>query len=181
MYYSILRPLLLTVLASLPASLVFNLLSFGNLCSTRCLYRNNFLFSFFASLSLSISIFFFLFLFGSFLFATISLLHHAVCVRPLRSVFRRRSRASIARRIAPIAITRGPVRTLRLISTFPAAGALINRASLHTPSRALGGTCPFRRCVARPRESHSCSRDSLLSCDYLPLRARESRQARGPL
>lgn len=42
MYYSILRPLLLTVLASLPASLVFNLLSFG-IYSTQCLYRNHFL------------------------------------------------------------------------------------------------------------------------------------------
>lgn len=43
-YYSILRPLLLTILASLPASLVFNLLSFG-IYSTRCLYRNYFLFN----------------------------------------------------------------------------------------------------------------------------------------
>lgn len=41
MYYSILRPLLLTVLASLPASLVFNFLSFG-ICLTRCFYYHHF-------------------------------------------------------------------------------------------------------------------------------------------
>lgn len=45
MYYSILRPLLLTILASLPASLVFNLLLFG-IYSTQCLYRNHFLINF---------------------------------------------------------------------------------------------------------------------------------------
>lgn len=88
-YYSILRPLLLTILASLPASLVFNLLSFG-IYSTQCLYRNYFLFNPFSL---------------NFYYYFLSVLHHAARVPCDRCD------------VTPIAISRWSV-TLMLISTF---------------------------------------------------------------
>lgn len=114
-----------------------------------------------------------------------SLLHHAVCVHSLRSVFRQRSSALIGRRInADRDFSRISYAFTFNFDVPYLAGALINEASFHS-SRALGGAYR-RRCVARAFANRTCD-VSLVSAIrnfvsyYLPLRARESRQARGPL
>lgn len=152
------------------------------------MYRNYLLFFFCISFSFYCSVFFFSFLLFSLFLSFrdhMSLLHHAVCVYSLRSVFRQRSFALIGRRInADRDFSRISYAFTFNFDVPCLAGALINEASFHS-SRALGGAYR-RRCVARAFANRTCD-VSLVSAIrdfvsyYLPLRARESRQARGPL
>lgn len=151
MYYSILRPLLLTILASLPASLVFNLLSFG-IYSTQCLYRNYFLFNPFSLNFLLLLLF--------------PLGVTSRCSRTLRSMRRRADRNFPLIRYTYV----------NFDVFFSPPRILLNRVSLHSVACPWRNSC--RRCII-DRLRIVAELIFLRSATFLHSpRARELRQAR---
>lgn len=149
-YYSILRPLLLTILASLPASLVFNLLSFG-IYSTQCLYRNYFLFNPFSL---------------NFLLLLFPLGVTSRCSRTLRSMRRHADRNFPLIRYTYV----------NFDVFFFSPRILLNRVSLHSVACPWRNSC--RRCII-DRLRIVAELIFLRSATFLHSpRARELRQAR---